>query len=314
MYIRPYTSADAMEWDSFVSESRNATFILRRGFMDYHSDRFKDASLLAYDAKGALVALLPASRDGAVISSHAGLTYGGWILGKSCPNVLQLLELWQLMAEYYRSLGCHTLIYKAIPHIYNKYPAEEDQYVLFRNNAKVYSVLASSVVDLGEPIPFNKGARRHVKKVSNCGCCVKSDSGLDEFWPVLEERLSQRYGATPVHSLAEMELLKFRFPENIVLWTVTDACGTILGGTLLFVDGSVVKAQYIASTSAGREINAIDYLFSVLFDEYFRCGYRYFDLGPSCENGGRVLNEGLIQQKIGYGGRCVVYTIYKVEI
>ncbi|MDE7385660.1 MAG: GNAT family N-acetyltransferase [Muribaculaceae bacterium] len=314
MYIRPYTPADASEWDQFVSNSRNATFILRRSFMDYHADRFQDASLMLYDDKNALLALLPASMADGVVSSHAGLTYGGWILGRTRPNVLQLLEAWGLMADYYRSLGCHTLLYKAIPHIYNKYPSEEDQYVLFRNNAVIESVLASSVIDLTSPIHFNKGSRRHVNKIEGKGYEVSMSDDLEAFWLILESRLSERYGARPVHSLDEIRLLKGRFPENIVLWMIADPAGRILGGTVLFVDSPVVKSQYIASTAAGREVNALDYLFSILIEKYSQQRYRYFDLGPSCEDGGRILNEGLAIQKIGYGGRCIAYNTYRVKL
>lgn len=314
MYIRPYTPSDAPEWDRFVENSRNATFILRRGFMDYHADRFCDASLLLYDDKDRLMAMLPASADGDTVTSHAGLTYGGWIVGESRPTVVQMLEAWTLMSDHYKSRGYHTLLYKAIPHIYHKYPAEEDLYVLFRNNAEVKSVLASSVVDLTCPIHFNKGCQRHIKKIACSGYIINESDEWERFWSILEARLSERYGAHPVHSVDEIRLLKSRFPNNIVLWLISDSAGELLGGTVLFVDGQVVKSQYIASTIAGREVNALDYLFSVLFGYYFRRGYKYFDLGPSCEDGGWRLNEGLIGQKNGYGGRCIAYTTYEVKL
>lgn len=50
--------------------------------MDYHADRFQDASLMIY-RKGQLYALLPANRLNNILYSHQGLTYGGLITKKT---------------------------------------------------------------------------------------------------------------------------------------------------------------------------------------------------------------------------------------
>src|SRR6476620_2629490 len=76
-YARPYRSDDKAEWDSHVARSRAPHFLFYRDYMDYHADRFADASLLLYD-RHSLIALLPANRDGNVIRSHGGLTFGGF--------------------------------------------------------------------------------------------------------------------------------------------------------------------------------------------------------------------------------------------
>ena len=56
--IRRYTPAMANEWNKFVAASKNGTFLFDRNFMDYHSDRFHDHSLLVYRGHQ-LYALLP---------------------------------------------------------------------------------------------------------------------------------------------------------------------------------------------------------------------------------------------------------------
>lgn len=282
--------------------------------MDYHADRFPDASLMLHDSHNRLIALFPATISGSCVSSHAGLTYGGWILGPSKPDAVQMLEGWQLMADHYRDLGCDTLLYKPVPHIYNRYPSEEDLYALFRNNAVVDSVLISSVIDLSDPLPFNTGARRHLKAAERVGVSVSCSDDFAPFWDMLSHRLDQRYGARPVHSLEEIELLRNRFPENIRLWIVADAQGSLLAGTVLFLCGGVVKAQYIASNEQGRAINAVDYLFSHILIKAQERGYRYLDLGPSCEDRGRSLNLGLISQKCSYGARGIVYMTYRQNL
>ena len=77
--VERYAPSMAAEWDDFVSRARNATFLFRRGYMDYHADRFNDFSLVARDGSQRIVALLPANAAGDCIESHGGLTYGGWI-------------------------------------------------------------------------------------------------------------------------------------------------------------------------------------------------------------------------------------------
>ena len=41
---------------------------------------------------------------------------------------------------------------------------------------------------------------------------------------------------------------------------------------------------------------------------------RYLDFGISNEDSGRYLNEGLVLQKCGMGGRAIVYQTYKVDL
>ena len=76
--IRRYTPEMADEWNLFVAGSKNGTFLFDRRYMDYHSDRFEDCSLMVY-RKNRLFALLPGNRKDKTYVSHQGLTYGGLI-------------------------------------------------------------------------------------------------------------------------------------------------------------------------------------------------------------------------------------------
>ena len=77
--IKKYSPADRTAWDQFVKTSKNGTFLFERAYMDYHSDRFTDFSLLIF-RKGRLYALLPANRVADTLHSHQGLTYGGFVM------------------------------------------------------------------------------------------------------------------------------------------------------------------------------------------------------------------------------------------
>ena len=87
--VQPYNESFCGTWNEFVGASRNATFLFNRAFMDYHKDRFVDASLLLYDERERLLALFPASLhlDEKEVRSHGGLTYGGFLLGKRAHTV-----------------------------------------------------------------------------------------------------------------------------------------------------------------------------------------------------------------------------------
>ena len=67
--IARYDAQMCHAWDDLVAGARNGTVLHLRGFMDYHSDRFDDHSLVAL-RDGALLAVLPANRDGDTLWSH----------------------------------------------------------------------------------------------------------------------------------------------------------------------------------------------------------------------------------------------------
>jgi hypothetical protein len=115
-----------------------------------------------------------------------------------------------------------------------------------------------------------------------------------------------------VHTLAEMEQLKEKFPNEIRLFVARKE-DEILAGTLIYETTQVAHAQYIASSPQGRTIGALDGLFEHLISQVFNTK-RYFDFGISTEQGGRYLNEGLIFQKEGFGARTVVYDSYELKI
>jgi hypothetical protein len=119
----------------------------------------------------------------------------------------------------------------------------------------------------------------------------------------------RKFGANPVHSLAELCLLKSRFPENIRLFG-TVIGGQLAAGALVYDCGHIVHTQYLASSDAGRQVGALDFLLLTLIEKYFS-DKRYFSFGISTEDSGRLLNAGLISQKEGFGGRGIVHDFYE---
>lgn len=310
MDIRRYTPEHAEEWDAFVDNSRNGTFLFRRGYMDYHADRFRDHSLMALDS-GKLVAILPANEADGTLWSHQGLTYGGWIHGDKMRGAM-MLDVFAAMTTYLSGLGTiERMIYKAVPGIYHRVPSDEDLYALFRCGARLFRRDIATAVMPAARLPIRSGKKGNIKKAEKAGVQARRSSDIAAYHAILGDVLS-RHGATPVHSLAELELLMGRFPDNIKLYgAYLDE--TLVAGTILFETPRVAHTQYMAASDAGRSIGALDMLLDRLIREDCR-DKRYFSFGISTEEGGTVLNDGLIAQKEGFGGTSFVHDFYELAI
>lgn len=311
MEIRRYRREDKELWNSFVSKARNATFLFDRNYMDYHADRFDDNSFMFYH-KGKLKAVLPANVAGDTLYSHQGLTYGGLLLDKKA-TVEDVLECFDSLNSWLRENGISKVVYKALPWIYQQYPSEEDLYALtWKCKAQLISRDISSSIVIDNKLKFAESRKSGIRKALSLNIEVGESHDVDGFWHVLEDNLGNRYNAKPVHTANEMKLLMSRFPNNIRLY-VAKMNGEIVGGTLIYVTPQVVHTQYISASVEGKKHGALDLLFDYIINKvYANC--RYFDFGKSTEQGGAYLNEPLIFQKEGFGGRGVCYDWYQWEL
>lgn len=303
-----YTADKASEWNLFAAQSKNGTFLFDRLYMDYHADRFEDYSLMFY-RDGELYATLPANKEGNVLCSHRGLTYGGFILcEKSTAALVQ--QVFRELNDYLRAEGFCKVVYKPVPHIFHRIPSEEDLYSLFSVcDARLIDRSISSTVDLLYPLKWHRDRKYGVNKALNHGVRVGESDDWGGFWRVLELNLKQKYDSRPVHTLQEITMLYSRFPGNIRLFTVTRE-GQVMGGTVLYVTPNVIHTQYISAYKEGKQLRVIDALFDYLLHD---CEWdaRYFDFGTSNEEDGRILVEPLIYQKEGFGGRGICYDWYE---
>lgn len=302
----------AMEnyWDAFVDNSRNGTFMLKRGYMDYHSDRFRDMSLMFYE-DDRLVALFPASLHNKEIRSHGGLTYGGVIMDRRMTTS-RMLRVMEALTDFYRKNGISRILYKRVPPIYYTYPSDEDLYALFRFKARLYRRDVSSTVYIPDRIRFSELRKRSVKKALKSGLRVCQSHDFDTYATLLAEVLQTRHNAKPVHTAQELKLLASRFPDAIKLYAAFQD-DLMLAGVVIFDTPNVVHAQYIANSEKGREIGALDLVIDFLINTYSE-NKLYFDFGISTENEGLFLNDGLIAQKEMFGGRAIVYDFYEINL
>ena len=101
--IKRYSEADKEVWNAHVEQARNATFLLNRSYMDYHSDRFHDHSLMIF-RNGKLYALLPANEAGDTFFSHQGLTYAG-LLTTEHASAEDICQVFVAINTYLKQAG-----------------------------------------------------------------------------------------------------------------------------------------------------------------------------------------------------------------
>lgn len=302
-------------WNDFVESSKNGTFLFNRNYMDYHADRFVDNSFLIF-RKGKLYCLLPANIKDNVLFSHQGLTYGGVIMNENC-TAEGILEVFDILIKKLKQEGIKKFIYKPVPHIYHSLPSEEDLYALFRHNAQLIVRNISSTIYFDTRVKFSTLRKRMIKKAQSESLIFTQSWDFDAFWKILEENLLSTYGAKPVHTIEEFKKLAQTFPSNIKLWVAMASNSTqILGGVVCYYTKTTIHTQYISASPDGKKNGAIDLIISNLIDKESENGrnLEWFDLGTSNEKGGRYLNESLIYQKEGFGGRAVCYDTYEIEL
>ncbi|MCL1938264.1 MAG: GNAT family N-acetyltransferase [Candidatus Azobacteroides sp.] len=308
--IVKYSDADKNEWNNLIDISKNGTFLLNRNYMDYHSDRFTDFSLLIYHKKK-LVAVFPANVKDNAVYSHQGLTYGGLIYINKL-SVIDILDVFECIILYYKNHDINTIIYKAIPYIYTAYPAQEDIYALFRNDAKWIGCNISSTILLEKKLKFVESRKAGIRKAINNDLKYFCSDNFEAFWKILHDNLDAKYGVKPVHTLNEILYLKGLFSENIKLYLIQKQ-NDILAGTVLYLNKQIVHVQYISANQEGKKLGALDLLFDYLINNEYK-DYDYFDFGQSTEQMGYYLNNNLLFQKDGFGGRGVAYNIYELDL
>lgn len=303
-----YNPSYKTAWNQLVADSKNGTFLFDRNYMDYHSARFYDNSFLIMK-RGKLEAVLPGHISGDSYYTHQGLTYGGLVMS-SRFEMTDVLNSFALINEDLLRKGIHKVVYKPTPAIYHRLPSQEDIYALFRYKAKKIGCSISSAVYPQRRIAFNESRKSGVRKGQKAGVRIEESDRLDIFWPILNANLNAKYGKSAVHTLEEIQYLKTMFPGHIKLYVAHTEC--IVAGAMVYDTGQVIHVQYLSANDEGKSVGALD----VLFDELVNRVYSdaaVFDFGQSTEQMGNYLNEHLIFQKEGFGGRGVVYEVYEYQ-
>jgi hypothetical protein len=309
--IKQYESKYFDEWNAFISKAKNASFLFHRDFIEYHSDRFQDYSLLIFE-KEKLIGVLPANQVETTVYSHQGLTYGGLVYGEQ-TKLASVIAIFSAILLFLNQNGIEEMLIKTIPSIYHTKPSEEIQYALFLADAKLTQRDTLAVIDLLQKNTVAKGRKSSLKKAMQNDLVIKEESDFEQFWnTILIPNLSGRHNAEPVHSLEEIVRLKELFPDNILQFNVyhNDA---IVAGATIFESGAVAHCQYISKfEETNQSLSSLEFLFDFLIHKRF-AKKRFFDFGSSNKNQGKKLNVGLVYWKESFGASTIVHDFYEVE-
>lgn len=311
--IKRYSDNYKEIWDRFNREAKNRLFMFDRDYMDYHRDRFQDHSLLFYEDEE-LIALLPGCEKNQSLYSHAGLTYGGFITGNGMKQHT-MNDCFDVLITYGHQMGWNDIIYKTIPHIYHKQPSEEDRYALYANGAKLITVDASTYLNLSAPLKMPKGRKAQIKRAQREDVKIRVLADKNDYECFIElenEVLESRHNTHAVHTAEELKRLHDHFPDNIHLFAAMKN-EKMIAGTVIYEYDQVIHTQYMAANDEARVIGALDLTIAAVIETY-KEKKLWLDFGISTEHGRIYLNEGLIAQKEGFGGRTGVYDIWKLGL
>lgn len=307
--VQKYLPDNEAIWNAFVASSKNGTFLFDRQFMEYHSDRFDDFSLMLF-SDDKVMAILPAHLKDNTVYSHLGLTYGGLLLLNS-TKLCDCIAMLHAILKFLNQQKIETLYIKSIPYIYHKLPSNELEYAAFTAGASVVRRDSLSVIESSSRIKFSKSRLESVRRGQNNGLHIREDNNFELFWnQVLIPNLEGKHAAKPVHSVAEIMQLHQKFPENIRHFNVY-LDDQIVAGTTVFVSDQVAHPQYVSGLPNKNETGALDFLYHHLISDVF-VDKKFFDFGISNEENGMKLNQGLVFWKESFGARTITQDFYVI--
>jgi hypothetical protein len=308
--VQRFLPAQAAQWNAFIAQAKNATFLFHRDFMEYHRDRFDDYSLVVTENEK-WVAVLPANALGNEIHSHQGLSYGGLLVLPSIRTA-DYFAILSGIGDFLTAQGFLKLHLKVLPRIYEQTFSDEMAQALFVMNAQQTRSDLYLVVDKNQPYQPNRNRKRALKVAQDLGIEIKEETQYDSFWnEVLTPNLQQRFGVNPVHSLAEMTQLAAAFPEQIKLFNAY-LDGALKAGCVLFVMNNVVHFQYSSGTDDRMDTAALD----VLFDYVIQCYHptHHVSFGNVSEQNGMKINQGLAYWKESFGAKPIVQQYFTIHL
>ena len=291
LHVQRYSASNKQTWDTFVSDVEAHSILFYRDFMEYHSDRFQDYSLLVFQEKK-LIAIFPANIDSeGIVHSHQGLSYGG-LLFKPFTSLALRLEAYIFTLKFLEEKHVSDLFVKEIPQCYSN---DSSNRLIFQwlngtcIRTDIYSYLPKAFYQ--KP---NRNRLRYLEKVRDLNIVVKPMESYSEFWEhVLIPNLKQRFEVNPVHTVDEIEGLANQFNKQIRLYAAYQG-DSIRAGVVIFIHRDVVHAQYSAGDE-GRSDGSLDYLIDFVIKKYNSA--KIFSFGTSSEDQGKQVNGGLLYWK-----------------
>jgi hypothetical protein len=309
--ILQYKSEHQSAWDAFIDQTANAPFLFKRDFMEYHRDRFEDHSMMVFDQKQKLAAIVPAHKIGTAVYAHKGLTYGG-IVTKNNLNFNNYVHLIKALLKHLADRMIDALYLKVLPSIYRPNFSEEFYAIAPILKAKLTNREINLVREIEKKLPFSKLRNRGIKAGLKNNLRIEETADLNDFWNrVLIPNLREKHRTVPTHRLEEIAFLKKKFPKNIRQFNVYTE-DKLIAGTTVFETEQTAHSQYISGLKHTNPLGGLD----LLFDELINATYKdkkYFSFGVSTANEKNQINQGLFHWKEGFGTKPFVQDEFVIQ-
>lgn len=319
--IKRFESSMSAEWDKFVGQSVNGTFLHTRAFYNHNPLNEPEDCSMMFFSNGRLTGLFPANRyesaAGAVMHSYSRSTYGGLIVNRSC-GVEDSVEMVRLLIEEAKNSGIREIIARNPFRILSESFCDQIDYALWYNGFSVKArelEIAIPLTTEGSLLKnYSDSTYRSIKK-SLKKIHVRESDDLQAYWQILDQNLKERHGVLPTHSYSQIrDLIVNVGPEKVKLMAAYLDDKMVAGILCFLINERCIHAQYIASLHEFQEhrpLNAVIHQISLwgLSEKY-----RYFNLGMANENSGKVFNAGLFRFKEGFGGTGVLRETMSITI
>lgn len=329
MSVRPYREDLHDVWDGFVlGSSINGNFLQTRAFLEYHPEgRFCDCSIMYYDEKNNLRAVIPAAciqTEGCkVFVSHPGSTYGGIVLDEKSCTAKRVQTIIDEIIEYLYCAGFGRLELRFPPDFLwyrNAGPLVEYMMQLngFTETLELTTYIDYATYDDDIVSNFSQGKRTNVNNGKRAGlkfAVLTEQSQFQRFYKLLCENL-KKYDAAPVHSFDELvELHTKRLIGSAELVGIFEGEKMIAGGWLfLFANQKAAHTQYLCADSDHNKLSPMTFLYYSLIRYCKEKSFKYLSWGTSTEDAGKVLNWGLTASKESFGSSYDVLRTYDKAI
>ena len=281
--------------------------MFHRDFMDYHSDKFEDFSLMVFKNKK-LIAVLPANRKNNSLCSHQGLSYGGFVVSKNI-RILEYISAFSALLRWLKSKGFSEIIIKQLPFIYNKHLAEEFEFLLRELDSRIIANNSYYVLDCLKQYKPNRNRLRGIKKAERQMLLV--ETGMAFFWEhILSKNLIDIFGVKPVHTIEEISMLQEKFPEQIKFFAAKSG-DEIHAGVLLFITDHVVHFQYSSGMEDRDETGALDFLFHAIIKKFSHS--KYISFGSAATDNTLKIDQGLAYWKESFGAHIMPQRTYAIK-
>lgn len=318
--IKIYNKSDETNWDDFVSEAKNATFLHSRKFFKHNKlNEQDDCSLMFYKEKE-LIAVFPAnlySKDNKnILNSYLRSTYGGLIYSDK-TSMMDLITIVQLLIQYAKENNIQEIIIRPSFKIYHKNLSDDFIYALSLHGFETKYKEIELAINLEQPIGelYSDNNKRNIKKAKKQNIIINESGNLQEFWTVLTDNLELKHQVKPVHNFEEITaLINLVGQEKIKAFTAELNNETIAGILVFIANQRVAHAQYIASNDAYQSIRPLNLLIDYIANWAQINNFKYFNLGMACEPGGKTINEGLYKFKEGFGARGTLRETFSLNI